>query len=117
MYRCSLGASVPALTLSSREQSHLESVSLPLGPHGCCCAGGSTSSSAHVRLVLSMSVQDCAQIVDMGIHSGHVTQGPGRDTMEASTLPGPAETGTGDPVSCPPSGVQSLDLAPERASL
>ena len=38
-------------TLSSRGQSHLEAVSPPLGPHGICCAGGSTSSSAHMAMV------------------------------------------------------------------
>ena len=32
---------------SSRDQSHLEAVSPPLGPHGCCCEDNSASTSAH----------------------------------------------------------------------
>ena len=42
---------------------------------------------------------------------------PGRDTMETSSSPRPAEPSTGDPVSSLPSGAQSLGLAPERAGL
>ncbi len=60
---------------SSGGQGHLEAVSTPLGPHGCCRTGGTASSPAHVA---------CAEIpVQPGAVPAETPTGNGASHQEA----------------------------------